>query len=247
MTIDYDSEAIFSVPAADLVACAKRDGMLWWVLNYAENWIWDHSMTRETLSVLIEVYRALGCYANCWFLCEKYAPEECGRVLGPQQADPGLGLDLPVSIDRYHWSAEQARGDGPWDNRDLALKVVRSQPQDLFWWLYLYDAYIETEQLLMAVWTLLVAKQNGTGKAWSALSSRWDDLVSSLRVRGTCEGLWSFLGRDEIFLGYLTQILAGNWSKAELAAEVARMFALCFSVHLKPEDLLRPFAWPPMD
>ncbi len=241
MSMDYYSDEIFSVPAGEVVARASADGMTWSLLSYLQQWCLSNSFSSRGVSVLVEVYRALGCHANCWFLSEKYlaAPRLAGG--GNSACAAALGLDIGVTIDQVSTRFEVAHAENMWAERDLVLRELKNVPRSLSHWLELAGKYVELEELLMAVMTLFLVRMNAFASeaTWAALR----DELDLIGIYGTSGSFWAFIAEDT-FLSKAGQILTSDRTREEIADSVGRLFTSSFNLSLNRDDLLRPFAWP---
>jgi len=239
--MDYYSDEIFSVPAGEVVARASADGKTWVLLSYLQEWCSNNSFCPRGVRVLIEVYRTLGCHANCWFLSEKYLPAPRPAERGNSACAVALGLDIGITIDQMSTRVEVVHAENMWVERDLILRELKNVPQSLSHWLELAGKYVELEELLMAVMTLFLVRMNALASeaTWAALR----ELLHLIRIYGTCGCIWAFIAEDT-FLSKAGQILTSDRPREEIADFIGKLFASCFNVSLNRDDLLRPFAWP---
>ena len=241
MSMDYYSDEVFSVPGSEVVAKAVADGMTWALLNYLQQWCLSNSFSAKGVSVLVKVYHTLGCHTNHWFLSEKYL---LGGSAGEAKI-PGsvaaLGLDIGTRINQFATRFEQPRADSLWGERDLILKSLRADPQSFAAWLHLITEYAELGELLEAVWILFVVRMNVPASAATAAAFR--EQLDLIKICGTSGGFWAFVAEDA-FLSSVSEILAGDKPREEIADSVGNLFASFLALSLNRNDLLRPFAWP---
>lgn len=241
MSMDYWSDEIFSVPPGEVVARASAEGMIWVLLGYLQEWCSNNAFCSKGVSVLVEIYRTLGCYANCWFLSKKYLPAPGPAESGNSAWAASLGLDIGVTIVRVPTRFQVVGVYDMWAERDLIIKHIKNDPRSLSHWLQLALQYVDLEELLMAVMTLFLIRMNTVSS--EAIGADLEEYMHYIRLRGECASIWALVA-EESFVSRAVQILMCHRAREEIADLIGKLFASSFDLSLNGDDLLRPFVWP---
>jgi len=241
MSMDYYSEEIFSLPASEVVASASAEGMTWALLSYLQEWCSSNSFSPQGVSVLVEVYRTLGCHANCWFLDQKFLLGGQSERDGKSNSTAALGLKIGVQIDEVTSRFDPPRAESLWAEREVLLTTLHGNPRSFAAWLHLVAKNTELEELLEAVWTLFVLKINAPDTLQVLAASK--EQLDLIRVCGTSGGFWTFVAKDA-FLSRVSEILTDNAASRAIADSIGNLFADSFGLSLGRDSLLRTFTWP---
>ena len=244
MSLDYYSDAVFSLHADEVVARAAADHMIWALLSYAQQWCVANAFAPKGINILIRCYGMLGCHANCWFLVGRYPPGILAKDIGTPGTSAGLGLMLHARIEHTDKGHEAPQAESLWHERDNIVRLLRENPQSLPLWLQLATKYIELEEMLMSLWTVLVIKMNTSDPR--AVIPALLDQVNLMAAHESSGCLWSFLGHKDT-VSELIHIMDSAGTTYEMASSVESFAKRTLGLPLRIAEILSPFAWAPPD
>ena len=211
------------------------------LLTYLHQWCLNNSFSKKGVSTLVEVYRALGCFTNCWFLSRRYLLEASAEMADNRISTNMLGLDIGIIIDEVPVRFRVHRTEEMWAERDSILREIRNSPARLSLWFELVEKYVELEELLMAVWTLFVIRANMPPA--TVIETSFSDQLGLIKVYGTSGCFWNIVAEDA-FISKVVEILSGDKTREEIVDLIGGMCASSFGFSVTPIDLLQPFKWP---